>query len=134
MTTTIRTILGSAPAGDLDADRLAMLSETVIACGQTCAACADACLGSGFAAGLTECIGLGLACADVCATTARVLARPDGRDAGIVRALLAACVVASAACADECRRQADNYRHCATCAQMCRICEEQCRTALAVIG
>ncbi|MEV4703078.1 four-helix bundle copper-binding protein [Actinoplanes sp. NPDC049316] len=134
MTTTIRTILGSGPAGDLGADELATLAETVIACGQTCAACADSCLGSGFAAGLTECIGLDLACADICATTARVLARPDGRDTAIVRALLQACAVACAACADECLRHVDSHRHCGTCAQMCRVCEEQCRSALMALG
>jgi hypothetical protein len=134
MGTTIRTTPGSGPARDLDGDALAMLSETVIACGQTCAACADACLGSGFAAGLTECIGLSLACADVCATTARVLSRPDGRDAEIVRALLAACAVAGAACAAECLRHAEILRHCGTCAQMCRVCVERCRDALALIG
>jgi hypothetical protein len=122
------TLRSEAHAADL-----AELLEIVLACGQTCAACADACLGAG-SPDLLDCVGLDLACADVCATTARVLARSTGRDTEVVRALLQACAVASAACADECVRHTGTHRHCGTCAEMCRLCDQRCRAALVALG
>ena len=133
-TPAIRTAPRPWPATEADSAELAELLEVVIACGQTCAACADACLGSGRSPELLDCIGLDLACADVCATTARVLARTVGRDTAVLRALLEACVVASEACADECARHTATHRHCGTCAEMCRLCEQRCRAALVAIG
>jgi hypothetical protein len=50
---------------------------------------------------LTECIRTNMDCADICATTARVLSRHTGYDANISRALLDACVMACKSCEDE---------------------------------
>jgi hypothetical protein len=45
-----------------------------------------------------------LDCADVCATTARVLSRQTTSDGGTLRAVLEACATACRVCAEACRR------------------------------
>ncbi|MFD6756208.1 four-helix bundle copper-binding protein [Micromonospora gifhornensis] len=51
-----------------------------------------------------------LDCADICATTARVLSRHTGYDANISRTLLQACATACKSCGDECAGHADKHR------------------------
>ena len=56
----------------------ALLAECITACLEcsgVCTACADACLSEDMVAELTACISTNLNCADICATTARVLSR-----------------------------------------------------------
>ena len=60
-------------------------------CGQTCTACADACLSEDMVAELAKCIRTNLDCADLCDITARVLSRHTGYDANLTRASLTAC-------------------------------------------
>jgi Domain of Unknown Function (DUF326) len=72
-------------------------------------------------------------CADICATTARVLSRHAGYDADISRAQLDACATACKACGDECTRHADSHEHCRICAEACRACERACRLLLATM-
>jgi hypothetical protein len=57
---------------------------------------------------LTKCIRTNMNCADICATTARVLSRHTGYDANISRALLDACVMVCKSCGDECTRHAED--------------------------
>ncbi|MCA2219048.1 four-helix bundle copper-binding protein [Jidongwangia harbinensis] len=132
MTTIARPMLETYPAEiNLDRDRLAVAIEALIACSQACTACADACLSEDMVAELTKCIRTDLDCADICATTARVLSRHTGYDANISRTLLEACVVACRSCGDECTSHADMHEHCRICAEACRICEHACRNLLA---
>jgi hypothetical protein len=116
---------------NLDRDKLAATIDALIACSQACTACADACLSEEMVAELTKCIRTNLDCADVCATTARVLSRHTGYDANISRALLEACVAACQACGDECAAHADMHEHCRICAEACRVCEQACRDLMA---
>src|SRR3954454_20938472 len=95
MTTTTMPMLSTYPKSiNLDRATLAAAIDTLIACGQACTACADACLSEDTVAELAKCIRTNLDCADICAVTARVLSRHTGYDATISRALLEACATA----------------------------------------
>ena len=100
--------------------------EACVACEIACLACADACLSEGDIIALRRCIRLDLGCADICATTARALARrPDG-DMKLQRAIVEACARACAACAAECQLYESDHEHCRICAESCRFCAERC--------
>ena len=99
-------------------------------CAESCTQCADACLGEDGVAELTTCIGLNLDCADVCATTGRVVSRQTGSDANVTSAVLLACVASCRSCGDECERHAEHMEHCKVCAAECRRCEQACQELL----
>ena len=135
MTTTTMAMLDSYPAEiNLDRGKLAATIDALIACSQACTACADACLSEDMVAEPTKCIRTNLDCADICATTARVLSRHTGYDANISRSLLEACAAACKACGDECGSHADMHEHCRICAEACRACEQACRELLATMS
>jgi hypothetical protein len=119
---------------NLDRAKLAAGIDAVIACSEACTACADACLSEDMVAELTKCIRTNLDCADICATTARVLSRHTGYDANISRTLLEACMTACASCGDECASHAEMHEHCRICADACRACEQACRDLLATMS
>jgi len=132
MTTTTMPMLDTYPRDiNLDRQKLATAIDTLIACNQACTACADACLSESMVAELTKCIRTNLDCADICATTARVLSRHTGYDATISRSLLEACAAACKSCGDECETHAGMHEHCRICADACRTCEQACRDLLA---
>ena len=127
-------MLGTYPKSiNLDRDLLARVIDAAVACSQTCTACADACLSEDMVAELTKCIRTNLDCADICATTARVLSRHTGYDANITRAQLEACAQACTSCGDECQEHAGMHEHCRVCAEACRACEQACRELLSAI-
>ncbi|HWG98223.1 MAG TPA: four-helix bundle copper-binding protein [Pilimelia sp.] len=135
MTTTTLPMLETYPAEiNLDRRQLAATIDALIACSEACTACADACLSEGMVAELTKCIRTNMDCADICATTARVLSRHTGYDANISRTLLEACAMACRACGDECARHAEAHEHCRICADACRACEQACRELLAAMS
>ena len=115
----------------LDRTKLASAIEELLACSETCTACADACLSEDMVMELAKCIRTCMDCADVCATTSRVLTRHTGYDANITRTLLEACMMACKSCGDECSQHADMHDHCRICAEECRRCESACRDLLA---
>lgn len=119
---------------NLDRRQLAATIDTLIACSEACTACADACLSEPTVAELAKCIRTNLDCADICATTARVLSRHTGYDANISRTLLAASVLACRSCAEECELHAGMHEHCRICAQECRECETACHDLLAAMS
>jgi hypothetical protein len=134
MTTTTMPMLETYPQSiNLDRQQLAFTIDSLINCSEACTACADACLSEDMVADLTKCIRTNLDCADICATTARVLSRHTGYDANISRTLLEACAMACRTCADECEAHADMHEHCRVCAQACRDCETACRDLLAAM-
>ena len=99
MTTTLPMLETYPQSINLDREQLAVAIDALIDCSEACTACADACLSESMVAELTKCIRTNLDCADICATTARVLSRHTGYDANISRTLLEACAMACRACA-----------------------------------
>ncbi|MEV0267906.1 MAG: four-helix bundle copper-binding protein [Hamadaea sp.] len=135
MTTVTMPMLETYPQEiNLDRRQLADVIDTLTACSEACTACADACLSEPMVAELAKCIRTNLDCADICATTARVLSRHTGYDANISRTLLEACAMACQSCAAECELHADMHEHCRICAQVCRDCENACRQLLSVMS
>jgi hypothetical protein len=120
--------------GNIDRQKLADCIHACFACGETCTACADACLSEDMVAELTKCIRTNLDCADICTTTGTVLSRHTGYDANITRAILEACRLACASCATECEAHADMHEHCRICAEACRRCEQACADLLGSLG
>jgi uncharacterized membrane protein len=114
-----------SPASDAG-DEAAALVSAATECALVCTTCADACLEEADPTRLRTCIRTNLDCADICQTTARLVARPGKQHAGLLRAQLEACATACRACADECEKHADAHEHCAVCAAACRACAEAC--------
>jgi hypothetical protein len=115
---------------DVDENLLESCIRACYACAQSCTACADACLGEDMVAELVLCIRLNLDCADVCATTGRILSRQTTADWNLLRAQLEACLVACRICGDECASHADMHEHCRVCAEACVDCAESCQRLL----
>jgi hypothetical protein len=132
MTTTLDLMRSSPDAPD-NADRVAAAVEACFDCARACTQCADACLAEDGVADLRGCIRLDNDCADLCATTARVLSRGSAQDPALTQAVLQTCVAVTRLCAEECESHADMHRHCALCAEACRSAEEACRALLAAI-
>lgn len=84
-------------------------------CGQTCIACADACLAENPVSDFLQCIPLNIDCADVCATLVQLTSRPTAQNRDIIRAAIELCAMACTQCADECERHAGEHEHCAIC-------------------
>ena len=135
MTTTTTAMINSYPAEiNIDRELLARCIDACTDCASACTACADACLSEEMVAELRKCIRTDLDCADICATTGRVLSRHTGYDANITRTVLQACAQACKACGDECEQHAGMHDHCRVCAEVCRRCEQACNEVLAAIG
>ena len=134
MTTTMPMLETYPKSINLELGQLAITIDALIACSEACTACADACLSEDMVAELTKCIRADLDCADICATTARVLSRQTGFDTNIARTLLEACVLSCALSAEECGRHAGMHEHCRICAEACRTCEAACRQLIVSIG
>lgn len=111
-------------------DRLAACIEACFDCAQACEACADACLGEPETTPLLRCIRLNRDCADICATTGRVLSRLLHHEMGVFKAQLEACQLACEVCAAECAEHAEMHEHCRVCAEACRRCANECRDLL----
>jgi hypothetical protein len=114
----------------LDLDDLATAIDAAADCEVACISCADSCLAEDDVKELRLSIFLDGDCADVCAATARVLARQSHDDVPLVQRTLEACVRACSICADECERHAAHHPHCGVCADACRKCEQACRRLL----
>jgi hypothetical protein len=131
----LHAMLQSHPHGANQSD-LGLLSECISACLDCelmCSSCADACLSEDTVDHLRYCIRLNLDCADICATTGRMMARQTKPDADVMRAQLHACIAACKACGDECARHASMHKHCAFCADACRRCEQACHNMLNLV-
>jgi len=111
--------------GEIDHTKLVDCIDACLECAQACTACADACLSEDMVADLTKCIRTNQDCADLCATTARILSRHTGHDASLTRAALEASRTACSSCANECE-QHTMHEHCTICAEACRRCEQAC--------
>jgi hypothetical protein len=114
-----------APASDAGTEAFALV-KAAAECTFTCTTCADACLEEQDPAKLRQCIRLNQDCAEICAVTARLIARPGAQDQALLQAQLEACAVACRACAEECDRHAGHMEHCRVCAVACRECAAAC--------
>jgi uncharacterized membrane protein len=114
-----------APASDAGDEAFALV-QAAAECTFTCTTCADACLEEDDPAALRRCIRLNQDCAEICAVTARLIARPGAQDQSVLRAQLEACATACRACADECRDHAAEMEHCRICAEACGACADAC--------
>ncbi len=85
-------------------------------CVAACEHCTEACLQEPEVQMMARCISLTRDCADVCAFTARFVARGSEH----VAPLLKECAEICRACADECAKH--EHRHCQECAEACRRC------------
>lgn len=101
------------------------LLETLNACIASCEYCATACLSEQDVKMMAGCIRLDRDCADICALTARFVARSSA----YATHLLTVCAEICKACADECGKHT-HMTHCKECADACRKCEAACRTGL----
>jgi hypothetical protein len=128
------TMLDQYPAEiGVDKALLAAAIDAALECFQTCTACADACLSEPDVASMTRCIRDDLDCADVCATTVKVLSRHTAYDANLTALQLETCVQACRTCGDSCAEHADHMPHCATCLESCRRCEDACGRLLTAV-
>jgi hypothetical protein len=93
-------------------------------CLAACEYCASACLDEGKMSSMTECIKTDHDCADICATTIRLLLRDSDQKMTMVEL----CATICAKCAEECEKH--DHDHCIQCAKACRKCEKQCEKYL----
>ena len=118
-------LLRTAPQHQpVEADLVAAAIDAALACSLACSVCASACLSADE--DLSACVRDALDCADVSATTARVLARLGPLDRAAMRSLLTACLDACRACAASCSPHAEHREHCARCAASCSACAAAC--------
>jgi len=131
----VQAMLSSHPHPPAAVELLSRCVEACFTCAETCNACADACLGEPEAPHLIACIRLNLDCATICTATGTILARSnaDNIDRTMVQAQIAACMVASRACAEECARHGEMHHHCRICAEACALCEQACADILRTV-
>lgn len=104
------------------------LLDALNACLAACEHCATACLQEEDVKRMVGCIRLDRDCADLCALTARLVARGSEQ----AQAVLRVCADLCQACAQECEQHAAHMDHCRECAEACRRCEQACQTAMSV--
>lgn len=95
------------------------LIKMLYECAAACQKCITGCLNED-ANMMADCIRTDLDCADVCITTATLLAR----DSVHGKHLLSECIEICKACATECEKH--DHQHCKDCAEACRRCIEAC--------
>lgn len=127
-------VLSSVPQTlTVDASLVAAAIDAANECAVVCSACASACLSEPDAAAMAQCVRDDLDCADLCAVTARHLARLNASDRQLTFAVLAACIEACVQCAGSCARHRDHHEHCRLCEQACNRCEAACQALLDAI-
>jgi hypothetical protein len=102
-------------------------------CFLACSHCAEACLRDPDGI-LRRCFRLTQDCADVCAVTARMLARVGEPDRFLLRRQVKSVAAASIVCGDECDQHAEDDESCRICAESCLRCAQCCYQLLAELG
>ncbi len=92
-------------------------------CVAACNFCASACLKEDDVKMMVQCVRLDMDCAEVCKTTAILLAR----DSQHGKHMLKECIELCEACAEECGKH--KYDHCQACAKACKECADTCKAA-----
>jgi hypothetical protein len=128
-------MLQTHPRGvEMNAAQYTACIEACYACDQACTACADACLGETNVQSLVRCIRLNQDCADICATTGRMLLRQSEMPGALLRQQLELCAAACRACAAECEQHAHHHEHCRICAEACHACEQACQALIRALA
>lgn len=129
--TAVRAMIRSRPDMPSHADAMSLCIDACFACVETCTACADACLSEPHVEKLVSCIRLNLDCASVCAATGSIASRTNKLGhRQLMEAQITTCIAYCRACAAECLRHAEHYKHCAVCAKTCNECVEACLAML----
>ena len=92
-------------------------------CIAACNFCAAACLKEDDVKMMAQCISNNIDCAEICRTTAILLAR----DSKHGKHLLKECIEVCEACFAECSKH--EHDHCKACAKASRDCADACRAA-----
>ena len=128
---TTASILTASPQQlTVDVALVAAAIDAANACAIVCTSCASACLSEDHPKEMATCVRDDLDCADICATTARVLARLNRSDKQLTLSLLATCIEACVECAGSCAPHAEHHEHCRLCAEACNACEAACQALL----
>ncbi|GAB3236764.1 hypothetical protein GCM10027346_27380 [Hymenobacter seoulensis] len=93
-------------------------------CIAACEHCATSCLHEEHVQHMVPCILLDRDCSDVCALTARLVARGSEH----AKHLMRECIEICTKCANECSQHEDE--HCQQCAAACQACVEACQRYL----
>jgi hypothetical protein len=102
------------------------LFDALNACIASCEHCATACLNEQNVQMMARCISIDRDCADICAITARFVARGSEHAMHVMRECAEICGI----CAAECEKHSAHMQHCKECAEACRRCEQACRQSL----
>lgn len=118
----------------VDPEAIARCIEACAECAQLSTMCADACLGEPSVQEMLSCIRSDLDCADVCAATARVVARQTAFDRTVVRTLVSACAEICGTSAEERERHAAHHEHCRICGEATRRCQQACEQLMLALA
>ncbi|WP_460676228.1 four-helix bundle copper-binding protein [Hymenobacter coalescens] len=105
------------------------LLQALADCLAACEHCATACLQEQDVKMMVRCIQLDRDCADICALTARFVARGSEH----AQHLLRECAEICRACGIECAKH-HHMEHCRMCAEACKRCEEACMQIVGSAG
>lgn len=100
------------------------LIEALNNCIAHCNYCGGACLKEENMKMMADCIHSDIVCAEICATTVKLLAM----DSDMARKMVEICKEACEKCAQECEQH--DHQHCKDCAEACRKCADACSTYL----
>ncbi len=92
-------------------------------CVAACNFCASSCLKEDDVKMMAHCISNNIDCAEICRTTAILLAR----DSKHAKHLMKECIEVCMACVEECSKH--EHEHCKACAKACSECAEACKAA-----
>lgn len=102
-----------------------LLLDALNRCVAACEHCATSCLAEEHVQHMAGCIRLDRDCADICALTARLVARGSVH----ARHIMKECIEVCQLCQNECAKHNDD--HCQQCAAACKACADACRAYLA---
>lgn len=97
------------------------LIDALNSCIAACNYCASACLDEENVKMMADCIRTDIVCAEVCATTVKLVAM----DFSSAAEMVALCEKVCRECAEECAKH--EHEHCKQCEEACRKCEEACK-------
>ena len=97
-----------------------ILLDALNRCVAACEHCATACLSEEHVKHMVGCIRLDRDCADICALTARLVARGSVHAKHIMKECVEVCRLCEAECAKH------NHTHCQQCAAACKACADAC--------
>jgi hypothetical protein len=117
----------------LDSETLARVIDALSGCEEAVTACAAGMLAARDVDRMRTSVLRDLDCADVVATTRRLLTRATPDDSTLIAAQLEACIIACRRSEEQCRLTAPEHEHCRLCTTATHEGAEACRRALEVL-